>query len=83
MARPGEDPALAEARTAFWQTRYELASAMIERAVARGELPVAVDGRLALEALIAPLNFRALLTDEPPDDELPRRLADLVLDGIR
>jgi AcrR family transcriptional regulator len=82
MATTGEDPAIAEARTAFWQTRYELASAMIERAVARRELPATVDSRLALEALIAPLNFRALLTDEPPDEDLPRRLADLVLDGI-
>ncbi len=82
MARTGEDPVLAEARTAFWQTRYEIASAMLERAVARGELPATVDSRLALEALIAPLNFRALLTDEPPDGDLPRRLADLVLDGI-
>jgi AcrR family transcriptional regulator len=82
MATTGEDPALAEARTAFWQTRYALASAMIERAVGRGELPATVDSRLALEALIAPLNFRALLTDEPLDEDLPRRLADLVLDGI-
>jgi AcrR family transcriptional regulator len=83
MASTAEDPALIEARTAFWQTRYELASAMIERAVARGELPATVDSRLALEALIAPLNFRTLLTDEPPDEDLPRRLADLVLDGIK
>ena len=83
MAAIGADPALAETRTAFWQTRYELASAMIERAVARGELPATVDSRLALEALIAPLNFRTLLTDQPPDDDLPRRLADLVLDGLR
>jgi AcrR family transcriptional regulator len=83
MATTGDDPALAEARTAFWQTRYDLASAMIERAVGRGELPATVDSRLALEALIAPLNFRALLTDEPPDDELAGNLADLVLDGIR
>jgi AcrR family transcriptional regulator len=82
MASAGEDSAIAEARSAFWQTRYELASAMIERAVARGELPATVDSRLALEALIAPLNFRALLTDEPPDGDFPRRVADLVLDGI-
>jgi AcrR family transcriptional regulator len=82
MATRGEDPTLAEARTAFWQARYELASAMIERAVARGELAATVDSRLALEALIAPLNFRALLTDEPPDGDLPRRVADLVLYGI-
>ena len=83
MAKTGDDPALAEARTAFWQARYDLASAMIERAAARGEIPATVDGRLALEALIAPLNFRALLTDEPPADDLAGNLADLVLDGIR
>jgi AcrR family transcriptional regulator len=82
MASTGEDPALAEARTAFWRTRYELASAMIERAVARGELPDTVDGQLALEALIAPLHVRTLLTHEPLDDDLPRKLADLMLDGI-
>jgi AcrR family transcriptional regulator len=83
IAATGEDPALLEARTAFWQARYELANAMIERAVARDELPAMVDSRLALEVLIAPLNFRALLTDEPPDEQLPLQLADLVLDGIR
>jgi AcrR family transcriptional regulator len=83
MATTGEDPALAESRTAFWQARYELASAMIERAVDRGELPATVDSRLALEALIAPLNFRTLVTDEPLDEELPHKLANLVLDGIR
>jgi AcrR family transcriptional regulator len=82
MTTAGEDPALAAARTAFWQARYELASAMIERAIARGEVPATVDSRLALEALIAPLNFRALLTDELLDHDLPRQLADLVLDGI-
>jgi AcrR family transcriptional regulator len=82
MTAAGEDAALAEARTVFWQARYELASAMLERAVDRGELPATVDSRLALEALIAPLNFRALLTGAPPDDALPSQLADLVLDGI-
>ena len=80
MATAADDAALAEVRTAFWQTRYELASVMIERAVSRGELPD--DGRLALETLIAPLNFAALMSDEPPDHDLPSRLADLVLHGI-
>jgi AcrR family transcriptional regulator len=82
MATTGDDPALAQARTVFWETRYDLASMMIERAVARGEIPATVDGRLILETLIAPLNFRAVLTDEPPEDDLPRRLAGLVIDGI-
>jgi AcrR family transcriptional regulator len=83
MATAGDDPSLAEARSAFWRTRRELASAMIERAVARGELPDTVDSGLALDALLAPLHFRTLLTAEPLDDDLPRKLADLVLDGIR
>ncbi len=83
MAATGDDPALVEARTAFWHRRHELASVMLERAVARGELPEIVDSRLALEALIAPLHFRTLLTDGPLDEDLPRELADLVLDGIR
>jgi hypothetical protein len=55
---------------------------MIERAVARGELPDGVDSQLVLEALIAPLHFRTLLTDEPLDAALPGDLADLLLDGI-
>ncbi len=83
LATPSQDPALLEARTVFWRRRHELASAMIERAVERGELPDTVDSRLALEALVAPLHFRTLLTDEPLDAGLPLGLADLVLDGIR
>ena len=82
MARTGEDPALARARAVFWETRYDLASTMMKRAIAGGEIPATVDGRLILEALIAPLNFRALLTDEPTEDDLPRRLASLVIGGI-
>jgi AcrR family transcriptional regulator len=82
MAAPSEDRALAEARDTFWRRRQELASAMIERAIARGELPDTVDRPLALETLISPLHFRTLLTNEPLGDDLPGRLADLVLNGI-
>ena len=82
MAAAGSDPALAQARDMFWGTRLELAGAMIERGIARGELRGTVDTRLVLEALIAPLHFRTLLTNEPVDDVLPRALADLILDGI-
>jgi AcrR family transcriptional regulator len=82
MTAKSDDHAVAEARTAFWRGREALASAMIERAISRGELSHTVDGRLALETLIAPLHFRTLLTDEPLDDDLPRRLTDLLLDGI-
>ncbi len=50
-----DDPELAEARERFWRSRIELATVMIERGIARGELRPGTDPRLALEALIAPL----------------------------
>lgn len=79
----GEDPELAQARSVFWRTRYDLASVMINRAVARGELRGGVDARLVLEAIVAPLHFRTLLTHEPPGEDFPSGLVDLVLDGLR
>lgn len=82
MAIAFDEPTVREARGAFWQKRYELASAMIERGIARGELPPATDPRLALEALIGPLHLRALLTHEPADDQLPRQLANLIVNGL-
>ncbi|MFE4330901.1 MULTISPECIES: TetR/AcrR family transcriptional regulator [unclassified Streptomyces] len=77
-----EDPELAAAREAFWQSRIQLAATMIERGIDRGELRTGVNPRVALEALIAPLHSRVLLTREPLDEDLPRVLADLVLDGL-
>ncbi len=67
----------------FWASRYELAQVMIERGIARGELPEGADPRTALEMLIAPLHFRVLIAKEPLPDRLPEQLADLVLDGLR
>jgi hypothetical protein len=44
----------AEASRRFWETRLELASQMVERAVARGEIPAQAP-RLVVEAMIAPI----------------------------
>jgi AcrR family transcriptional regulator len=81
MAASQDDPSIAEARASFWQARYELASAMVHRAVERGEIAASSDPRVILEALVAPLHLRALLTAEAPEADLPARLAELVLDG--
>jgi AcrR family transcriptional regulator len=81
MANIPDEPAIAEARNSFWQTRYELASAMIDRAIERGELEQGTDPRLLLEALVAPLHLRTLMTREPPEADLPQRLVDVLLDG--
>ncbi len=81
LATAAEDPSIAEARASFWQARYELARTMIERAVSRGEIAPSTDARLVLEALVAPLNFRALMAAEP-DPDFAARLSDVLVDGL-
>ncbi len=82
IAVAADDPALAESRAEFWRSRLDLARAMIDRAVDRGELPTGTDPHTALELLISPLHFRALFTREPVDDAFADRLVDLVLHAL-
>lgn len=77
-----DDPDLAEAWQAFWQTRLDQAGAIIDRAVERGT-PRGTDTALALELLCSPLQTRSLLGHRPIEPDLPARLTDLVLDGLR
>ncbi|MFD7288898.1 TetR/AcrR family transcriptional regulator [Streptomyces sp. NPDC059863] len=79
MSAAADEPALAESRGEFWRSRFDLARIMIDRAVARGELPEDTDPAFVLEVLIAPLHFRALLTRHPIDGHLTGRLVDLLL----
>lgn len=72
---------LATALHAFMGRRIELAEPIVERAVARGELPEGADARVVIEALVGPIWFRLLLTGEPIDGDFLRRLAALVEHG--
>jgi AcrR family transcriptional regulator len=83
LATPTGDPAIAEASARYFQTRFEIASTIVDRAIARGEIADGADGALAIEMLIAPLHFRTLVSHQPLDDGLPARLADLVISGLR
>lgn len=83
LATPTGDPAITEASARYFQTRFEIASTIVDRAIARGEIPEGADGALAIEMLIAPLHFRTLVSHQPLDDGLPARLADLVITGLR
>jgi hypothetical protein len=72
---------LAEASRRFWSARLDLAGQMVERAVARGEIPPQPDPRTVIEAVVAPIYFRLLMSGEPLDDAFVSRLADLVAAG--
>lgn len=82
LAGPSDDEAMNDARAQYFRARLELVGAIIERAIARGELAQGTDASLVLEALIAPLHFRTLVSRQPLDDALPDRLADLLLHGL-
>lgn len=82
LATASEDPFVAETRVEFWQRRLEAAGIVVTRAIERGEVPVTTDPRLVVEMLVAPIHFRTLLTHQPLDDSLPRRIADIIVDGI-
>ncbi len=68
---------------AFWRARRAALEGVIDRAKARGELDQDADGSLLVEALVAPLHLRILLSREQIETDLPERLADLVLRGAQ
>lgn len=82
MAVAGDDDTLAAGRAQFWKSRLDLASAIIARAKDRGEVPTDLDAATALELVIAPLHFRALLTREPIDDHGIAQLVDALVNGL-
>ena len=82
MAVADDDPDMADGRLQFWRARYDIARVMIDRAIERHELVAGTDSQLALELLIAPLHFRALLTRQPIDDTMIEQLVDSRPEGI-
>ncbi|HXY93135.1 MAG TPA: TetR/AcrR family transcriptional regulator [Acidimicrobiia bacterium] len=81
VAAAATSPSVADASRTFWSERLRLTSAIVERAVARGELPSGTDAHLVLEALIGPLYVRLLLTGEPLDRAVADQVAAAVSSG--
>ncbi|MEL6984889.1 MAG: TetR/AcrR family transcriptional regulator [Actinomycetota bacterium] len=72
---------LADDMRDFWAERFQLASAVVERAVERGELQADVDPGLLIETLIGPLWIRLLLTGGPITAEVADDVAAMVAAG--
>jgi AcrR family transcriptional regulator len=68
-------------RQQFWATRFELVTAVIEHAIARGELDPTTDADLFVELAIAPLYLRVLVTGEEIDDAFVIAVTDHVITG--
>jgi AcrR family transcriptional regulator len=72
------DSPLVDASRRFWRARLELAGTMVERAIARGELPLDTDPDVVVESLLGAIYFRLLLSREQLDARFARDLADLI-----
>ncbi|MFI9511292.1 TetR/AcrR family transcriptional regulator [Nocardia sp. NPDC052566] len=70
MADDAEGVRVASQR--FWTTRFEGSAVIVERAIARGELPGDTDPDDFNELAIAPIYLRVLVTARPVDEALIR-----------
>jgi hypothetical protein len=82
IAAAARHPELAESHRSMVRRRREETRTVIERAVARGELPADVDAELALDLLAAPIFYRTLISGDPVDDAFIDRLVPTVLAGL-
>ncbi len=75
-------PALRQTARAFWAARFAQTGGVVWRAIDRGELPPETDAPTVLEALIAPLYLRLLVTGGDLSEEVVARAVDVLLNGI-
>lgn len=84
IAEGGRTPELAEALfAAVRDTRRSRATQLLERAVARGELPADVDREIALDLLAGPLYWRLAVVHTPTAPDHLDRLTDKLLAAFR
>jgi AcrR family transcriptional regulator len=83
IAAAMQSPAAAEALRGFFESRHDQAARIVNRAVARGELPVGTDPVEVVRAAVAPLYYRLFVSREPVDAAVADRAADAVLAAAR
>lgn len=74
------DEQLDELRQRFWTGRVEVAQAIVDRGVRRGELPAGVAGWDVVEPIHATIWMRLLITGFDVDDALIGRVVDRALE---
>jgi len=72
-------PEAIAARRSYFRQRFDMARVMFDKAASRGEFPRHVDPLVFLEALIAPLYLRLLVTGEPFEDWPRNEMIDRLL----
>ena len=78
----GRTPELVDLITATMQARRRFYTQVLNRAIARGEIPPEVDVELAIDLLWGPLWMRLLVTRRPITREALRETVDTVVQGL-
>ncbi|MEV5830965.1 TetR/AcrR family transcriptional regulator [Spirillospora sp. NPDC052242] len=71
----GQSDAAAHALHRFFARRHEQSAVVVERAVARGDVPPGTDAAEVVRIAVAPLYYRLFVTGEPPDEAAADRAA--------
>ena len=66
----------AQERSAYWQERFAVTDEIVQRAIARGELPAQRDSWRLVELIAGPLWMRTLMTGLPVDADFLTRAID-------
>jgi AcrR family transcriptional regulator len=82
IAELPHNPALRDASLRFWGERMSLDGAIVERAIARGDVPADTHSRSVIEAVLGPLHMRLLVSGTPPDEAAIERVVDLVVAAV-
>ena len=76
-------PSLAtEVRERLTEPANQRVRTMLERAVARGEIPAVADMDLAIAIIVGPLHYRMVVTGDPLSNRVADRLAALALRAL-
>lgn len=78
-----ESPEVRDFLHGFWAKRFAQVRPIVERAVARGELPAGTDADEVIKHAGAPLYYRLLVTAEPVTTEVADRAADSAVAAAR
>ena len=77
------NPAFAEEYlTRLVQPRRDQARTVFERAIARGEIPTAIDVEVALDLIYGPLYHRLLHQHAPLNDRFVRAVVEMAMSGV-
>jgi AcrR family transcriptional regulator len=81
VRQSGQNPELTELVRSILYARRRMYATILNRAIARGEMPPEADQELLLDLLLGPLWFRLLVSGTPITPAAARSVVELVLTG--